>query len=491
MFKAPIAGKAADRPGLFTDANWWLFCLLILALSFFLLALDPQPKLVLGDSGSYLHTALRGWVPPDRSFLYGYVIRWLCLATQSLTPLLVLQALLGATTAILVAVICRSIFGLSFRLCCLFGLLCSLDPLQLLWQRYVMTETISLFFYVFTLVFSFLYLKERRLWQLVASLILSVLVISFRMSYLLVVLASAVLLPVIAFWPEIREACRRRSPAALKGSAVKSVGVHFAVSALLTLALLEGYRQINGALARREPGLLHASGFTLLATWAPALQPTDSPDARLASLVAEGGQFRIREPLLRTSQLYQPGYLVSRWKEIEPDLAISNRVAKQTALHALIRRPLDVAALGVKTFWSYWNFHEIHKEAKYELGQAGPDLPESITSELARRYHFAAQPLDAKRPTLLQRHFVWPRPYYYVVLLSPLVCGGLIFFVPRGYVFLLLLHSSVLFGTVTLLTTVASVRYLQPMSLLTILIFAVLVKAVIDWRARPTSRATS
>ena len=69
MFKAPIAGKAADRTGFFTDANWWLFCLLILALNFFLLALDPQPKLVLGDSGSYLLTALRGWVPPDRSFL--------------------------------------------------------------------------------------------------------------------------------------------------------------------------------------------------------------------------------------------------------------------------------------------------------------------------------------------------------------------------------------------------------------------------------------
>ena len=83
----------------------------------------------------------------------------------------------------------------------LFGLLCSLDPLQLVWERYaVMTETVSLFFYVLTLLFSFLYLKQRRFWQLAIVQILSVLVISFRMSYLLVVLMSAVSLPLIAFF---------------------------------------------------------------------------------------------------------------------------------------------------------------------------------------------------------------------------------------------------------------------------------------------------
>src|SRR4249919_3399117 len=116
-------GKPAGYNGFFTDALWWLFCFLILVLNFLLLTFDPLPKLFLGDSGLYLWCALSGGVPLDRSFLYGYVIRWSSLWTESLTPLLILQAFLGAITAILVMIICRSIFGLTSRLSYLFGLL--------------------------------------------------------------------------------------------------------------------------------------------------------------------------------------------------------------------------------------------------------------------------------------------------------------------------------------------------------------------------------
>ena len=41
--------------------------------------------------------------------------------------------------------ICRSFSQLSLKWSCLFGVLCALDPLQLLYERYVMTEGISLF----------------------------------------------------------------------------------------------------------------------------------------------------------------------------------------------------------------------------------------------------------------------------------------------------------------------------------------------------------
>jgi ABC-type phosphate/phosphonate transport system permease subunit len=165
MFKAPAATRLTGYSSFFADAHWWLFCFLILALKFLLLGLDPLPQLFMGDSGSYLLTAVSGWIPPDRSFLYGYVIRWSSLGTGSLTSLLILQAFLATVTAILVALICRCIFGLTSGLSYLFGVLCSLDPLQLVWERYVMTETVSLFFYAFALFFSFLYLKHQRLWQ--------------------------------------------------------------------------------------------------------------------------------------------------------------------------------------------------------------------------------------------------------------------------------------------------------------------------------------
>jgi hypothetical protein len=497
MFKAAAAGKPIDYTGFFADAHWWLFCFLILALNFLLIAFDPLPKLFLGDSGSYLWTALTGWIPGDRSFLYGYVIRWSSLWTGSLTSLLILQAFLGAVTAILVVLICRWIFGLASGLSYLFGLLCSLDPMQLVWQRYVMTETISLFFYILMLLFSFLYLKERRLWQLAIFQILSVLVISFRMSYLLVVQISGFLLPIIAFLPEIRAAFRKHCSTLWRMSVMRSTGLHLALSILLMFVLQQGYQQLNGRLAHREPGYLYEGGFLVLAAWAPALKPSDSPDLRLSELIAEGDQFQLNDILLRHDQLYSPGHLIQRWIDIEPNAIISNQVAKQTAVHALLRRPMGIATLGAKTYLMYWDFSLIRRRAKGDLGSA-VDWPKEMALDSERgkwvqiATHFRLsppRPEDAKAYTLLERYFLRSPPYYYVVLLSPFLCGCLIFFVCEGCVLLLFLHSWILLGTECFLHVHPSLRHIQPMSLLTILIFAVLVKRVADRRLRPTSAA--
>jgi hypothetical protein len=256
------------------------------------------------------------------------------------------------------------------------------------------------------------------------------------------------------------------------------------------IILHEGYRQVNGKLAGREPAYLYASGLTLLATWAPALKPTDSPDPRLSELIAEGDQFQLNNIWLRSSQLYSPGYLVARWTQIEPNAANSNQVAQQTALHALLQRPTGIATLGAKTFLGYWDFSQIHIQATADLG-IGRDLPKELTSNLTAYFRLSpARAEDVKPYTLLQRYHLDAQPYYYVVLLSPFVCGGLIFLVSEGYVFLLFLHSWVLFGTATLLSVTPNVRYLQPMSLLTILIFAGLAKVVTDRRSHRTSTLT-
>jgi len=130
---------------------WWLFCALVLAIKLLLLWLDPTPKLFIGDSWSYIRTAMIGWIPWDRSYFYGYVVRWLALWLHSFTPLLIVQALVSGATAIVFALICSRFFEMSNGLSFLFGLLCALDPSQLVWERYVMTETFSLLVYVLVL----------------------------------------------------------------------------------------------------------------------------------------------------------------------------------------------------------------------------------------------------------------------------------------------------------------------------------------------------
>src|SRR6476619_1273971 len=79
---------------------WWLFCALVLAIKLLLLWLDPTPKLFMGDSWSYIHTALTGSIPRDRSYFYGYLVRWLALWPHSFAPPLVFQALASGATAV-------------------------------------------------------------------------------------------------------------------------------------------------------------------------------------------------------------------------------------------------------------------------------------------------------------------------------------------------------------------------------------------------------
>jgi hypothetical protein len=55
------APQRARAGATFRVANRWLpFCVLVLAIKLLLLWLDPTPKLFLGDSGSYIRTALIG-----------------------------------------------------------------------------------------------------------------------------------------------------------------------------------------------------------------------------------------------------------------------------------------------------------------------------------------------------------------------------------------------------------------------------------------------
>lgn len=453
---------------------WWLFALLIVTIKFVALGFDPLPRIFMGDSGSYLWTALSGWIPPDRSFLYGFLIRWTALAAHSLTSLLVLQTFLSALTGIILVIIGRSLFLLPPRLACLLGLLCAIDPLEWVWERYLMTETISLFIYAAMLAFSFLYLQRRRLWQLALVQILGVMLISFRISYLLVVETSALLLPLLAFANEVT----RRQDIPWMATA-RRLGLHLLVSVVLFLGLHQGYKQINGLLSNRGPAYIYSSGLSLLATWAPNLQPNDSPDPRLAAIIAKGSQFHLRDTRLRNAQLYSPNYLVNRWKAAEPDQRIADRVAKQTALHSLIHHPGGIVALGTRTFLSYFDWRGTHRQAKYDLGKG--DWPRELTNTIATRLRLSP-PRAAERQmhSTLQAYFLHAQIYYYVVLLSPLACLLLICLTWQASHILLFVHGGIILATNSFLAVTASVRYLQPLSFLTILIFGILINHLIQ-----------
>lgn len=479
----PQAGILKSFTAVTSEASqWWLFCLLIVALKFVLLALDPAPKFFMGDSGSYIWTALSGWIPPDRSFVYGYVIRWSAVWTGSLNSLLVLQVLVGAGTALIFTSTCRLIFGLPFSLSCVFGILCCIDPLQLLWEHYVMTETISLFFYVVMLRYSFLYLRDRRVRDLVLFQTLAIVLVSFRLSYLPLVQVSTVALPIMACLPLAYARFRGDSRATARASIIKQFFCHLLLSVLLMLALHRGYQQLNGTLSHREPGYSYKAGLILLAFWAPALKPEDAVDPRLAQVIAQGGEYHIEELARRSNQLFSQGLLVDRWLKLEGDEKKADDIAKQTVMRALHRNPWNILNLGLKTYLGFLDIRSWKKWATLDLGRP---LVEGEKSQLANRFPLAAGPLSGKQePTMLQIYFLHSYPYCLGVLMAPALAGAALFLrSTRRYCALMLLHASIALAVATIVAPYPCVRYVQPLSLLTLLILALFAKALSDRRS--------
>ena len=460
---------------------WWLFCVLIIAIKLLLLWLDPTPKLFIGDSWSYIRTAMIGWIPWDRSYFYGYVVRWLALWPHSFTPLLLIQALVSGATAIVFALVCSRFFEMSNGLSFLFGLLCALDPCQLVWERYVMTESFSLLVYVLVLYWSLAYLRERRLWQLAVVQALSVLLIGFRMSYLLVVQACTILLPIIAFARCALPRLRKRSEPQTPGAGVLTIGlVHVIASVAMMFVMHGAYKYANGRFSHREPAYLYDVGDHLAAIWAPTLEPSDATDPRFGEIIANGQQFKIKDLDLRNAQQYGPGMLMDRWREIEKDPRKNDRVARKTATNALRRRPLEVVGLAVKTYMEYWNPESIWRYARIDLGYG--KLTDDQVKMLAERFGFqTVKQLPALPYSLLQEYFLAALSYYFIVVVSPLVCAFATWLSRhRAFAFLLFIHASILMVVVTALSPQACIRYLQPVSVLTLLSIAI----CIDWFAR-------
>jgi hypothetical protein len=457
--------------------SWAWFCLGVLLLKSLFFAIDPLPKFVMGDSGAYIQTALTGWIPEARSYFYGYFIRWSSVESQSLTSLLILQLLFSGVVSIVAARICDVVFELRLRWAFLFGFLCALDPLQLLYERYVMTEAISLFLYAVVLYRSFLYVRDRRFRDLVLVQVISVLLIGFRMSYLPLVQISTFLLPPLAFSGEIWRLVGRRSAQSASPWRVPGLfGTHLLVSALLMFVLHTGYKRANGWISHRPPAYLHASGVTLLAFLSPLLEPQDTSDPDLANLIRHGDELRLKDVHFRDNQRFVPGYLIDRFSRLHPERSRAEALAKAAATHALLRNPLGLAAIAWQIYGEYWSTQAMKGSAEADFCFDNQPQGDFLVI-LADRFHLALQK-EVPVKSALQRYYVMAWPYYFVLLLAPLFAApALIFPATRKYAVILFIHLSAL---VVLSVTFGghSLRFFHPVSFGTLLVIALLARGV-------------
>jgi len=73
--------------------------------------------------------------------------------------------------------------------------------------------------------------------------------------------------------------------------------------------------------------------------------------------IANGHQFKIDALTLRNAQHFGEDFLIRRWREIEKDRRKNDRVARETAMNALRRRPLQIAGLALRTYMGYGASH--------------------------------------------------------------------------------------------------------------------------------------
>src|SRR5438045_9005762 len=94
---------------------------------------------------------------------------------------------------------------------------------------------------------------------------------------------------------------------------------HLIASLAALVVFDQAYQRAYGFLTHREPAHLHGGGYFLLAICAPALQPQDATDPRLASIIEHGDEFGLKDFSLRNNQRFIAGYLIDRWPHAEPD----------------------------------------------------------------------------------------------------------------------------------------------------------------------------
>ena len=168
--------------------SYWLWLLLsLLALKFLLFYLDSDVGFFLGDSATYLYTALEHWIPRDRSWTFGFFVDIAMGPERSLERLVVIQILISVVTCALLALVLINFLRCSPGIAAAAALLCAVEPVQLLFERYVMAETLSLLVFALFLISTLFYLRRGQLPWLCVAAFLAVLAASLRTAYLPVV----------------------------------------------------------------------------------------------------------------------------------------------------------------------------------------------------------------------------------------------------------------------------------------------------------------
>ena len=471
------------------NANKWLvFIILVFVAKISLFAVDPLPMFIMGDSHSYIATSLTGWIPPDRSFTYGYFIRFTAVAAHSLDSLILIQAMMSGLNAIFLAYILNRFFLIQPMLSFFFGILCAIEPLQLLYERYVMTEAVSLFLFVLYLLFVFFYLEKPRLFFLLIISILGTAVISVRLSFLPDILLNSLILPLIAV-PAICKSYSLycKSLRSYLGNffshrkAFLNVILHIFLSVGLTMSFHYAYKNLYGYLSGKPPAYQYNSGFFLLTSFAPIIEPVDFPNKEIAEKVFENLKYDLKDYHKRGAQHWNPGGLVDVLNRFIPDSLEANRIAKDIVINSLKRNPFGLLKIVQKGFFDYWNIDLLKIYTKGDTGYR--ELPDYMLVKLRNYFSLYADELPFLK-TFTNKYYLIAWPWYLFLLCLPFLTLLLLFTCNRNIrhnVLIVFFASAIIVAISCTLIERPTIRYLQPLGWLSFIVIASFTNEILAW----------
>ena len=407
-----------------TGAYWLRLVGLILLIKIAIYLLDAQVGFVLHDSASYLRTALTGWIPPDRSWLYGILVGWVTTGEHNLRALIVIQMLTSAGSCVVLAYILITFLGCSRRITMLGATICALGPSQLLYERYVMTESFSLLAFSLFLTALLLFLRRGNSGTLVVAALLGALAGALRVAYLpagfgLAALAVAYL---AVFGPTV--AAEQGAPRPDRVS-----GMRKGIALLLLMAVIFG----SLAVLERSPRQASDGGGFLLSAWSTLLADTSLvSDPELASVIADNPCPYDWEN--RGRQHWDDGCLMARIRsyymqqarqhgDAPAQIALiaqqhSNRFARALAIQLLLHHPLRVLDIGLRNWLTLWDPQALRQVLFIDAGGRAADAPfiDTMQTEFGIDMRGRNQAMPPVR-----RYFSAALPWHWWVISSPLV----------------------------------------------------------------------
>lgn len=461
---------------------WLVLIALVVAVKLTFLTLDAVPRVFLGDSGVYLFSALNGSIPLDRSFTYGRLIRFVTGPGHEIGRLLLAQVVASAASALLLGAGLRLGFGVPYGLVAAGTLLVTLEPLQLAYERFVMTEALAGLGFAVLVVVGLRYLRRPRASLLVVCAAGGVALLSLRVNAVFLAWLVPFALPILA-WRRLSCSPRSARP-----------WLHLGAALLALLATHAAYRLLYGHLQGGPAAYHSAVGRFSLAFASPLVRVDDFPDVALGARILADVDVPLRLPRharnplhVRDSHCWGPDGIVAAIHRHSDDALAADALAQTVARHGILRDPVGAIGLGLLTLRSYFDptLRGVYDPAAFaalvvlELG------PATLPSEDQLRA-FRIGP-DSTGPSLARTWHAAAVAYYPFILLCPVVALAAVVLCPRAdlpaAVFLFLVAAAVV-ATGPFLAASTVIRYLHPLAWLNVFV-VVLVIHVASRRRTP------